>query len=520
MHVTLICADDETWAIGLRSISAALKQAGHSTNIILTCSSNRDPGTRALANIGTFATKSDIIGISSMSRNSKRAKALIATLKPLGKPIVWGGMHPTLYPEDCVGHADLVCRGEGEEFMVDLATRLSRGEEYLDIPNGGYARNGQSVLNDVRPLITDLDKLPFVDFSFSDEFRLDIDGKLRPNIAMKEEGSILFPGSRGCAFNCHYCSNAQVKALYESTGRFVRKMSIAKFVESVKKCREIFPRIKYFYFTDEDFFARPIHEFREFAELYPKEVGLPFECMASPQQISEQKMELLVKAGLWRVDIGVESGSDRVKKEVFNRLGSNEVVLKAAAAIRNYPQVITYYFFIIGNPYEGREDLLGTINLIRHLPYPAFIRTYNLVFLPGTHLFERARKDGIVDGMSDSGFDLDFLAGFDYRNHDWKKNNLYLNGLISLMTAKATRHRTGFIPRAILPMLIRPGWIDFNDRHHTLSKTMIALARGGVKLRRNAMVLVSRILKDPSSAYNVRGLMKKLLKGNVGQNST
>ena len=511
MHITLICADNENWAIGLRSISSVLKQAGHSTRIIMTCSGNGSLNARGLECIRELSNGSSLIGISSMSRNSQKTKDIIGALRPLGIPVVWGGMHPTLYPDDCVGHADLICRGEGEGFMVELAERVAVGKGWLDLLSAGHRTDGRTVLNEVRPLFPDLDALPFVDFGFSDEFNVDDRGEVRPNAAMKNELSILFTGSRGCAFNCHYCSNAQLKTLYAGKGRYVRKMSIPVFVESARKCREIFPRAKYFYFTDEDFFARSVGEFREFAELYPKTVGLPFECMASPQQISEEKMDLLVKAGLWRVDMGVESGSDRVKKEIFNRHGSNEIVMRSAAILARYPRVVVYYFFIIGNPYEERADLLGTVGLIQKLPYPSFVRTYNLVFMPGTHLFERACRDGVINGIEDSGYELDFLAGFDYRGHAWKMNDLYLNGLLSLMTGKATRRRTGFIPRVILPALIRPRWLDFNDRHLAISKSMVGVARAGLKLRRKVLILASKVLKDPSTIYNPGGKAKKIL---------
>ncbi|HOW84863.1 MAG TPA: radical SAM protein [Candidatus Aminicenantes bacterium] len=509
MHITLICADEDGWAIGLRSISASLRRAGHATRIVLAGGPAAAPAPRTLAELRGLAASSGLIGVSSMSRSSRRAKSLIEALRPLGRPIVWGGMHPTLYPEDCVGHADLICRGEGEDFMVDLAGRLSRGEGFLDIPNGGYRRDGRTVFNDVRPLLADLDGLPFVDFSFAGESRIDHRGRVRPNGAMKEERSILFTGSRGCAFSCHYCSNDRLKTIYEGKGRYVRKMSVRAFVAAAKRCRDLFPRARYIYFTDEDFLARPLGEFREFAAIYPGEVGLPFECMASPQQISDEKMALLVKAGLWRVDVGVESGSDRIKKEIFNRQGSNDIVLRAASVIGRYPGVVAYYFFIIGNPYEGRDDLLGTVDLIRRLPAPAFIRTYNLVFIPGTKLFDRACRDGIISGLADSGFEIDFLSGFDYRGQAWKKNNLYLNGLVSLMTGKATRWRIGFVPRPLLPLLLSPSWLDFNDRHVLLSKALIGLGRGGLKLRRRGLLLVSKVLKDPRSAYNVRALAGK-----------
>ena len=85
--------------------------------------------------------------------------------------------------------------------------------------------------------------------------------------------------------------------------------------------------------------------------------------------------------------MGVESGSDDTKRLVFNRPVDNEAVMKAAAAIRKNPRIIAYYFFIIGNPYEERRDLLGTIGLLKRLPPPFFLRAYNLIFIPGTPSF-------------------------------------------------------------------------------------------------------------------------------------
>jgi anaerobic magnesium-protoporphyrin IX monomethyl ester cyclase len=509
MHITLICADDDRWALGMRSISAALKDAGHSTRMIFPCSARWPLDSSILERVASLSMQSGLVGISSMSRGSKNAKTILEALTSLGKVVVWGGMHPTLFPQDCAGHAHLICRGEGEGFMIELAERLASGTDYGDIPNGGYLENGNLVLNELRPLIADLDKLPMVDFVASDEYSFDSRGEIRQSDSLRRSSSVLFTGSRGCLYTCHYCSNAQLKTLFAGKGRYARKMSVAKFIDSAMLCREIFPQARYFYFTDEDFAARPIDEFREFAENYPKKVGVPFECMASPQQITEEKMALLASAGMWRIDVGVESGSDRVKKEVLNRPVSNAVVMRAASIINQHPQLIAYYFFIIGNPYEKREDLLGTIGLIASLPFPCFIRTYNLVFIPGTHLFERACREGIIGGIEDSAFEIDFLSGFDYRSHAWKRSNLYLNGLISLMTGKCKRRRIGFLPRFLLPALIRPRWIDFNDRHSLISKAIIVTARGGLTLRRRVYEIVSRTLRKPGSLYDLKSLFRR-----------
>jgi anaerobic magnesium-protoporphyrin IX monomethyl ester cyclase len=509
MHITLICADDDIWALGMRSISAALKAAGHRTRMIFAGSTKASLDGSTLGTIGAFAQESDIIGISSMSRASGRAKAIIAGLRPFKKLIVWGGMHPTIYPEDCALHADLICRGEGEEFMIDLAERVSTGRSYADIPNGGHREDGGSQLNDLRPLIRDLDSLQFPDFSFEAEFVLDGKGQLLANARMREAASILFSGSRGCIYNCHYCSNSQLRAIYKGKGRYARKMSVPAFIAAAKECQQLFPRARHIYFTDEDFFARPLEEFREFADTYPAQGGLPFECMASPLQITEEKMGLLVRAGMWRVDVGVESGSDDTKRRILNRPVGNEVVMRAANAISRHPQVVVYYFFIIGNPYERRQDLLQTIGLLRQMPSPYFLRAYSLVFIPGTQLFNKACQDGIIAGMADSGYEIDFLGGLDCKGPDWKKKNLYLNSLIALMAGKSTRHRIGFLPRKLIPILTAPRAIDLCDRHSAIGESLIGLGRGGLRIRRAGLTLASRVLKNNRFAYDPKSLLRK-----------
>jgi len=220
-------------------------------------------------------------------------------------------------------------------------------------------------------------------------------------------------------------------------------------------------------------------------------------------------MALMVKAGMWRIDVGVESGSDKIKRQIFNRPVDNEAVLKAANIINKHPRVIAYYFFIIGNPYEQRQDLLQTIDILKKLPSPYFLRTYNLVFIPGTHLFNRACRDGIIKGIEDSGFEIDFISGLDLNGHEWKKCNLYLNSLISLMTGKSTKYRIGFLPKNIIPVLTAPSLVDFCDRHIIIGKSLVGLGKTFIKIRRIGLRLVTNVLKDSKIAYDIKFLLKK-----------
>jgi len=321
---------------------------------------------------------------------------------------------------------------------------------------------------------------------------------------MRHTANVLFSGSRGCLYNCHYCSNSQLRAIYKGKGRYARKMSVGKFIEAAAECRRLFPKAKSIYFTDEDFFARPVEEVCEFAEIYPARVGLPFECMASPLQVTEEKMDLMVKAGMWRIDVGVESGSDRVKREVFNRPATNEAVLRAAKIINSYRQVVPYYFFIIGNPYEERADLLETIRFVGEMPPPFFLRAYSLVFIPGTKLFEAARRDGIITGLEDSGYEIDFLGGLDHKGPSWKSKNLYLNSLLALMAGRFTRSWLGFLPRRLVPALTKARVVNFCDKHPSIGKTIINLSNIGLSVRHRGLYLISKVIKNKRIIYGAK----------------
>lgn len=485
MQISLICADDDIWASGMRIISSVLRKAGHKTTMIFAGSPGVPIDRPVAQRIAELVGDSEIIGISSMSRGAQRAKELIEVLRPLGKLIIWGGMHPTLFPEDCVAHVDLVCRGEGEEFMLDLVDRVASGKGYADIPNGAYLSNGRPVLNDLRPPIADLDLLPLLDYAFDKEYIINQNGTFIPNTNMREGAyNILFSGSRGCLNQCSYCSNSQLLSLYKGNGRFVRKMSISRFVDAANEYHKLFPRANWFYFTDEDFFARPVEEMREFSEVYSNQLRIPWECMASPRQITEEKVDLAVKAGMRQIDIGLETGSERIRFEIFNRHISNEMQMKATMAINKHPQVQALYFLIIGNPYEERTDLLEGIQFIEKMPTPFSLRTYNLVFIPGTKLFNRACHDGVIKGINDSASNLDFLGGYNYKTHQWKRNNIYLNCLLSLMSGDSTRWRVGLIPRGLIPVLRAPKLVNLCDRHELIGITIAELTHIIYRMKR------------------------------------
>jgi radical SAM superfamily enzyme YgiQ (UPF0313 family) len=379
--------------------------------------------------------------------------------------------------------------------------------------NVAYRDSGTVAMNPLRPLISDLDELPLYDFTCVDEFHLTDKGLAQVEHVSDVTPSheVIFNGSRGCAFQCTYCCNAKLKQLYSGCGRYVRKMSVSKYIAHVRALRESFPRAKYAYLIDEDLLARSVDELREFAEEFPRQVGLPFDCCGSPPHISKEKMDLLVRAGLWRIRMGVESGSERTKRDVFRRYMSNEVVMRAARVVSRYPQVVPYYFLLIANPYELPEDLMQTARFLMDLPLGYYLLAFNLVFFPGSVLYDRAVRDGVIDGKQDSGYELDFRGGLQYKKHVWKEENLYLNSLLFLMEGKSTRHRLGGVPRSLLPVLLHPRVVNFSNRHPSITQCAIAVKMLALSLRGRVAKLLRAATGDPTSIYGLRGFLKNKL---------
>jgi anaerobic magnesium-protoporphyrin IX monomethyl ester cyclase len=504
MNITLISTDRDVWAFGLRSISAVLKAAGHVTQLVHMTTSEKKFSEKSLADVASLARHADLVGVSCLARGSAKAAQLIESLRAQHKLVIWGGVHASLNPAECAEWADIVCRGEGEEMMLELVERLEQGGDWKDVQNLAFREGGALRLNAVRPPVRDLDELPLPDFTFENEYHLTEKGLVQVSTLseVSKGGRIIFNGSRGCAFHCTYCCNTKIKALYSRKDPYVRRMSVPRFIEHAQSLREIFPQGTYFYFIDEDFAARPIEELVQLSEEFPQKVGLPFQCMAHPARITHQKMDLLVKAGVCRMEMGMESGSERTRREVYDRRVSNKAMTRATQIISTYPQVLPTYLFIIANPYEEREDLVATARFIAGLPYGSQVVIYNLVFFPGSALYERAIGDGLIEGVHDSGYELDFLGGLHYKGHGWKRKNLYLNGLLFLMAGRCRRYRIGLLPRSWINALLAPQQIEFHESHPSAIRVMISIKVFLNRLRYWAAQRLKTILGNPAAVFS------------------
>ena len=107
MNISFIYTEIDRWALGIRSVSAFLKNAGHSTRLIL-AGQKKELCTSSLRDIRELVKDTDVIGLSCFSRGSDKARQIAEYLRPLGKFIIWGGIHATLNPKECAKYADVV----------------------------------------------------------------------------------------------------------------------------------------------------------------------------------------------------------------------------------------------------------------------------------------------------------------------------------------------------------------------------------------------------------------------------
>lgn len=503
MRISLIDTDNR-WAWGSRILSSVLKKRGHQVRILCMVVDKASYSAEELMQVKDLVRDSTILGLSCCSGGSDRARQILEQIKIPGQIKVWGGVHATLNPEECARSADVVCVGEGEGMIADLAEEIEQGRDWSGILNAAYLRSDRLIRNPLRPLVSNMDELPLLDCSCTDEFHLEHGSLCRKSeLTELAAENISFISSRGCVFRCSYCCNAKLKQVYDGAGYYVRKHSIGETVDRVATLRErYFPKAKYVFFVDDDFLDRKMPELQQFAKEFPEKVKLPFECQVSPLRVNAERVNELVKAGVWRIRMGVESGSERTKREIYDRAMPNAAVLKASEILSKHPHVVRAYYFIIGNPFEEREDLLQTIRLILQLPSPFFIQPFNLIFFPGSTLYDRGLEAGLIHGKADSGYELHYRGGLRYDGHAWKRKNLYLNCLMFMMEGKVTRHRLGAFPRFLVPWLLKPSFVAFNEQHLALAKTLIWIKMQVMKVRTKVGTTVKRVFPHPEAIYN------------------
>lgn len=391
-------------SINIRILAAYCRSAGHDAICIFIPDKPEEATARALT-VFLQARGIELAGFSLVTDDYPVAAYLTGKIKNYtGIPVIWGGAHVNVMPEESLDHADMICMGEGEEAILELLKSFDNGFVDISIRNIWFKMDNGIKRNPLRPLEENLDKYPFPENDSGCLFILN-NGVVEELREGHLQGVYSVMTSRGCPYQCDYCYNSYRKQQYSGLGRYLRMRSVENVIEELKLAIHLFPSLREIHFWDDCFTARNLEELRLFKELYMMHIGLPFFALIEPMIFDGEKIRILKECGLKRLQVGIQTGSERVNREVFNRRASNKKALETAQYI-NGLGIEVVYDLIFNNPYEYIEDIQETIDLILQFPRPFELQGYSLIFYPGTKITERALNDGYISYNDDRGRSL------------------------------------------------------------------------------------------------------------------
>jgi radical SAM superfamily enzyme YgiQ (UPF0313 family) len=186
----------------------------------------------------------------------------------------------------------------------------------------------------------------------------------------------------------------------------------------------------------------------EFRSKYKARINLPFHCAQHPEMVDREKLSMLKDAGLERVEVGIQSGSERVRKEVFKRPIPDRILLSVAQMISEL-DLVPVYDLIVDNPFETEDDLRQGLSFILELPRPFHLRMYPLTYFPNTPLTMEALRTGkITPERVESRAERTHSRWFVTLDYPWAKRERYWISLFSL-TSKS------FVPKSFIRMAAR-----------------------------------------------------------------
>jgi len=331
-----------------------------------------------------------LIGLTSTSSEFSYVKSIAKKVKRhFNIPIIVGGPHATVDPLGTilVDSIDMVCVGEGESAIVELAESLELNKNRTDIKNIYFKNNNQIIKNKIRSY-EKIDTLPFLDLDIFDKYH---------HIGAYQGKKVVygrFETSRGCPFKCSYCINEKLHQIYHFEKSHMRFKSPERIIEELKWGMK---KIKFdiLRFVDETFTATPYDRLVEFVRLYRTEINKPMIIATRPERVNMKNMRVIRDASdNIQVTMGIESGSENIRKKICDRMMSNKTIIDAFHVCHDL-DFRTASFNMIGLPDETREDFLKTIHINREARVEQPMLSYFYPF-PGTKLRDYCIKKGYL----------------------------------------------------------------------------------------------------------------------------
>ncbi|MBW2989019.1 B12-binding domain-containing radical SAM protein [Candidatus Woesearchaeota archaeon] len=365
--------------VGIQTLSAVLKEAGHKTDLLVY--SNFRKKRDLLQAVKRISP--DIVSFSIPSFAYAWSVDLARRIKKhLGIPSIFGGPHPTYYPEFIKTEGvEIICIGEGEGAIVDVADAIETGKEITHIKNIWVKKDGKIHKNELRPFV-DLDSLPDVDrdihygrFKWIRDF---------PNKRVVT--------TRGCPYNCNFCFNSVYREMYKGKGKYVRRRSPGKIIEELKLVRKKYG-FKTVSFSDENFTTDKRWVF-ELLDLYKKEINAPFMILGRFNELDEELVRKLKQSGCYYISAGIETGNEKLRNEILNKRLTDEQIINGARLLKKY-RIGIFAYNMMGLPMETLDNAFETLELNAKIGVDVSIPTI-LQPIKGTRLFDIIEENDLL----------------------------------------------------------------------------------------------------------------------------
>jgi len=370
---------------GIMALSACVKRAGHSCHVVV-ADLEKDPVAKVVR------LKPDVIAFSITTAEFPFMRIMGSRLRALCNKavIICGGAHPTFYPYVIhEPYLDAVCRGEGDEVFVEFLNALDSGSTTDTMANLWVKQQGRVIDNEVRPLIENLDNLPFYDREIYNSYGL-YAGKGHEILYHQ----VVMAG-RGCPKSCSFCFNKSYNRLYKGKGLVVRRRSVGHLIAELKEVKRS-GKASFITLDDDSFTIAPRAWLYDFCAAYEKYIGIPYKINSTPAALDEDLVKRFKQAGCFAVKMGLESGNETIRNRMLNKNLSEASIVETARLLKKH-NIRFQTFNMVGCPGESLSMAFETYTLNRRIK-PDFVWCSLLNPYPGTDIHDLCKKEGMISG--------------------------------------------------------------------------------------------------------------------------
>lgn len=301
----------------------------------------------------------DVIALSCNTMYMKYVRRIVAEIRRRhGQPILLGGHHATIYPDEvfAIPGVDAVIVGDGELPLTQYLDRLAAGESLEGVP-GLWARDGGRVIrNPGGAFLQDIDQLPYLDWDLWE----DLDRYLY------FLGMLYVQGSRGCPYRCTFCDAQGYAQALRGTGRYFRLRDPEAFADELERYyglyhhrgARLFQVFDPVFTMDDDWVERFCAAYRR-RGLHER---IRWSVFSRVDHLSEEKVQLLARSGCALLRVGIESGDDHIRMDVYKKRIDTDTIRRIFAAAKRNGLDFTA-FYILGGPQETHATFWKTVRL-------------------------------------------------------------------------------------------------------------------------------------------------------------